>query len=142
MEVFPCELGVEFFGEGFAGLRGGCVGAPFGAFFERFGSEAFEKLRIDFFYFLDHFADDGAGFAGRVGGGAHAPEAMEDDAGDGVNHRGESGDGENVTRDFDGAFFGGALDFLDVLGVGHWADVPDVGENGARVRDRRVESWR
>jgi len=62
---------------------------------------------------------------------------MEYDAGDGVDHRGESGDGENVASDFNGALFGGALDFLDVLGAGIWADVPDVGENGARVRDQQ-----
>ena len=53
-----------------------------------------------------------------------------------MDHRGESGYGKNITRDFDGAFFCGALYFLDVLGAGIWADVPDVGENGARVRDQ------
>ena len=53
-----------------------------------------------------------------------------------MDHRGESGDGENVTRDFDGAFFCGALDFLDVLGAGSWANVPDVGENRASVSDQ------
>ena len=139
---FSLELGVEFFGEGFAGLRVGCVGAPLGAFFERFGSEALEKLRIDFFYFFDHVFDDGAGFAGGVAGGAHTPESMEDDAGDGVNHRGESGDREHIAGDFNGAFFGGALDFLEALGVGHGADVPDVAENGARVIDEEEESSR
>src|SRR5580704_3477268 len=101
-------------------MGGGAVESgwiPLGAFFEGFGSEAFEKLRVDFFYFVDHRADDGAGFARGVARGAHAPEAVEDNAGDGVNHRGEGGDGEYVTRDFDGAFLGGALDFLEALGV-------------------------
>ncbi len=112
-----------------------CVGVPLGAFFEWFGSEAIEKLRVDFFDFFDHVADYGAGFAGGVASGAHAPEAVEDDAGDGVNHGGESGDGENVAGDFDGAFFGGALDFLEALGVRHGADVPDVAEDGAGVVD-------
>ena len=111
------------------------VRAPFGAFFERFSSKTIEKLRIDFFYFVDHGPDDGAGFAGSVRGGTHAPKAMEDDAGDGVNHRCESGDGEDIARDFNGALFGGALDFLEALGMGHGADVPDVGEDGASVVD-------
>ncbi len=92
-------------------------------------------MRVDFFYFVDHCADDGAGFAGGVAGGAHAPEAVEDDAGDSVDHCCEGGNGENVTGDFDGAFFGGALDFLEALGVGHGADVPDVAEDGAGVVD-------
>ena len=52
-----------------------------------------------------------------------------------MNHRRESGDGKNVARDFNGAFFGGALDFLEALGMGHGADVPDVGEDGAGVVD-------
>ena len=60
---------------------------------------------------------------------------MENDAGDGVDHRGEGGDGKNVARDFDGAFFGGALDFLDVLGIGIRADPPNISENGAGVGD-------
>ncbi len=62
---------------------------------------------------------------------------MENDAGDGMNHRGESGDGENVTSDFDGALFGGALDFVNVLGTGVGADVPDVSENCAGVGDQQ-----
>ena len=85
---------------------------PFGAIFQRFRSKTIEKLRVDFFDFVDHGADDGAGFGGSVGGGAHAPEAMEDDAGDGVDHGGEGGDGKYITSDFDSALFGGALDFL------------------------------
>ena len=113
----------------------GRKGTPFGAFFERFGSKTIEKLGIDFFDFIDHVFDYGAGFAGGVGGGAHSPEAMENDAGDGVNHGGESGNGKNVAGDFDGAFFGGALDFLEALGVGHGADMPDIGEDGAGVVD-------
>ena len=134
---FSLELGVEFFGEGFADLRVGCICAPLGAFFYRFSPKAFEKLRIDLFYFLDHVFDYGARFAGRVAGSAHAPETVEDDAGDGVDHRGESGDGENVARDFDGTFFCCALDFLDVLGAGIRANVPNVGENGASVADKK-----
>ena len=46
---FSGELGVEFAGEGFAGLRVWRVCVPLGAFFERFGSESFEKLRDRFF---------------------------------------------------------------------------------------------
>ena len=84
-------------------------------------------MGIDFFDFVDHGTDDGAGLAGSVGGGTHAPEAVEDNAGDGVDHGGVGGDGENVAGDFDGAFFGGALDFLEALGMRHGADVPDVG---------------
>ena len=62
---------------------------------------------------------------------------MEDDARDGVDHRGESGYGEDVTCDFNGAFFRGALDLLDVLGVGIRANVPNVSENRARVSDQK-----
>jgi hypothetical protein len=113
----------------------GRKGTPFGALFERFGSKTIEKLGIDFFDFIDHVFDYGAGFAGGVGYGAHAPEAVEDDAGNGVDHGSECGDGEDIARDFDGAFFGGAFDFLEALGVGHGADVPDVGEDGAGVVD-------
>jgi hypothetical protein len=43
-----------------------------------------------------------------------------------VHHGGESGDRENVARDFDGAFFRGAFDPLKPLGMGHRAHVPDV----------------
>jgi hypothetical protein len=37
-------------------------------------------LRVNVFDVSDHVADDGASFAGRVGRGAHTPEAMEDNA--------------------------------------------------------------
>src|SRR5882762_218244 len=82
-----------------------------------------------------HRADDGAGFAGRVRGATHAPEAVQDDTGDGVHHGGEGGDGQDVAGDFDGAFLGGAFDFLETLGIGHRADVPNVVEDGAGVAD-------
>src|SRR5207249_9292467 len=110
---------------------------PFGQFFERLSTEAIEKLDVDFLYARDHRADDGAGFAGRIRGGAHAPQTVEDDAGDGVHHGGEGGDGQDVAGDFDGAFFGGALDLLETLGVGHRADVPDVVEDGAGVSNQK-----
>src|SRR5436305_648266 len=58
---------------------------------------------------------------------------MEHDAGDGVHHGRESGERQNVTRDFDGALFGGALNFLDALGMRHGADVPDVAQDFAGV---------
>ncbi len=63
---FTVELGVEFAGEGFASkwLRHRVF--PFGEFFERFGAEAVEELRVDFLYMRDHRPDDGAGFVGRV----------------------------------------------------------------------------
>jgi hypothetical protein len=56
-----------------------------------------------------------------------------------VHHGGESGDGKNVTRDFDGAFFGGAFDLLQALGMGHRADVPDVEKDfaGLGKKERR-----
>ncbi len=54
-----------------------------------------------------------------------------------MHHGGEGGDGQNVAGDFDGALFGGALDFLETLGVGHRADVPDVVEDGAGVDDQK-----
>ncbi len=110
---------------------------PFGKFLERFRSKAIEKLGVDFLDVGNHGADDGASFAGRVRGGGHAPEAVENNAGEGVDHGGEGGDGENVAGDFDSAFFGGALDFLEALGMGHGADVPDVVEDGAGVADEK-----
>ena len=125
-------------------MGGGAVESgwiPLGAVFEGFGSEAFKKLRIDFFYFFDHCADYGARLVGGVARSAHAPEAVEDNAGDGVDHRGEGSDGKNVTRDFDGAFFGGALDFVEALGVGHGADVPDVAEDGTGVVDEEERKF-
>ena len=106
---------------------------PLRAFFEGLCSETFKKLRVDGANLRDHFADDGTRFAGSVAGGTHTPETVKDDAGDGVDHRSEGGDGKNVARDFDSAFFGGALDFLEALGVGHGADVPDVAKDGAGV---------
>ena len=110
---------------------------PFGEFFKRFSSKTVEKLGVDFLDVRDHGADDGASFARGVRSGAHAPEAMEDDAGEGVDHRREGGDGKNVASDFDGALLGGALDLLEALGVGHRADVPDVIEDGAGVGDQK-----
>jgi len=86
----------------------------------------------------DHFADDGARFAGGVRSGAHAPKAMEHDAGDGVHHGGESGDGEHVASNFNSAFFRGAFDFLGALEVGHRADVPDVKKNFTRLREEEA----
>ena len=118
-----------------------CGWIPLGAVFQGFGSEAFEKLRVDLLHFINHGTDDFAGFAGGVARGAHAPEAMKDDAGDGVDHSGEGSDGENVTRDFDGTFFGGALDFLEALGVRHGADVPDVAEDGAGVVNEKEREF-
>ena len=114
-------------------VESGCI--PLGAFFEGFGSEAFKKLRVDGADLRDHCADDGAGFAGVAASRRSCARGGEDGCrGDGVNHRGESGDGEYVTRDFDGALFGGAPpDFLEALGVGHGADVPDITEDGAGV---------
>src|SRR6267378_113218 len=62
---------------------------------------------------------------------------MKNDTGEGVHHGGESGDRQDVTSNFDGALFCGALDFLETLGVGHRADVPDVIQNGAGVGDQK-----
>ena len=64
---------------------------------------------------------------------------MKNDAGDGVNHRCECGDGKDVTSDFDGTLFGGAFDFLQAFGVRHRADVPYVEKNftGLRKKERR-----
>ncbi len=94
-------------------------------------------MRVDVFYEGDHFADDDPRLAGGVGGCAHAPEAMKNDAGHGVHHGGEGGDRKNVARDFYGAFFGGALDFLEALGMRHWADMPDIEKNFARLREEK-----
>ena len=52
----------------------------------------------------------------EVGGCLHAPEAMQDDAGERVHHGGEGGYRQDVTRYFDGALFGLACDFFRRLG--------------------------
>ena len=129
----PCELCVEFPGHGFAlrDIRASVF--PFGKIFQRFGSEAFEKLRIDLFYLRDHRADYFSGFARRVARVAHTPEAVEDDAGDGVHHGGERRYRQDVTRYFYGSLFRRAFDFAYALGVGHGADVPDIVENFSRI---------
>ena len=129
-EVFPASCGVEFAGEVRRHSSWMCNILPLWQLFQGSGAEAIEKLRVELANVRDHFADDGAGFAGSVRGGAHAPEAMKDDTGDGVHHGGEGGDRQDVAGDFDGAFFGGALDFLNALGMRHRADVPDVAQNG------------
>src|SRR5262249_23498713 len=64
-------------------------------------------------------------------------QAMKNDAGDRVHHGGEGGDRQNVPCDFDGAFFGGAFDLLNALGMRHRPDVPDVVKNCARVGDQQ-----
>ena len=53
-----------------------------------------------------------------------------------MDHGGEGCDGKNVAGDFDGAFFGGALDFLETLGMRHRANVPDVVENFSGVANQ------
>src|SRR5207248_904019 len=126
------ELRVEFPGELIAPRRQ--IGSPFGQFIKRFGSKTIKKLRIDIFYVGDHLADNGAGFAGSIRGRAHAPEAMENDAGNGMHHGGEGGYGKNVASDFHGTLFSGAFDFLQAFGMGHRADVPDVEEDFAGLR--------
>ena len=125
---FSLELGVEFFGEGFAGSCVNGVGAPLGR--SSRGSVPKRSKNCGSIFFTSSTislttARDSLGVSEAA---LHAPEAVKDDAGDGVNHRGESGDRNNVARDFDGPFFCCALDFLDVLGAGIRADVPDVRE--------------
>jgi len=66
---------------------------------------------------------------------------MENDAGDRVDHCGEGGDRKYVARDFDGAFFGGALDFLDVLGIRIGADAPNISEDGAGIGDENCREF-
>ena len=84
----------------------------FDGLFHRLVVEAIEKFGIDFADGADHFADHFARFGRSVGRRLHAPEAMQDDAGKRVHHGGESGDGQDVARDFDGALFGLTRDFL------------------------------
>jgi len=62
---------------------------------------------------------------------------MKNDAGDGMNHRGECGNRENIACDFNGAFFSGTLDFLDAFGMRHRADVPDVEKDFAGLRKKK-----
>ena len=110
---------------------------PFGQLFERSGAETIEKLRIKLAHLRDHIADYGAGFARRVRSGAHAPQSVENDARDRMHHRGEGGHRQSVARNFNGALFGGAFNFLNALGMRHRADVPDVVEDGAGVGDQQ-----
>ena len=62
---------------------------------------------------------------------------MKNDAGDGMNHRGECGNRENIACDFNGAFFSGAFDFLDAFGMRHRADMPNVEKNFAGLRKKK-----
>ena len=110
---------------------------PIRALFERRCAKAIEKLRIMFAYQRDHVSDHGASFARGVASRAHAPEAMKNDAGDGVHHRRESGDRKDIAGDFYGPFFGGALDFLDVLGDGASGRRAKCREDRARVSDQQ-----
>ena len=103
--------------------------------------KAIEELRVNRFDLRNHFADDGAAFAGSVASGAHAPEPVQDDAGQSVHHGGEGGDGKDVASDFDRALFGRAFDFLQALRMGHGAYVPDVVENVARVADQNSSEF-
>jgi hypothetical protein len=130
-------LGVEFLCELVALSCSRQISFPLWKFVERFDSKTIEKLWVDIFYQGDHFADDGASFAGGVRGRAHAPEAVKDDAGDGVHHGGEGGDWQDIASDFDGALFGGAFDFLLALGMGHRTDVPDIEKNFAGLREEQ-----
>ena len=68
---------------------------------------------------------------------AHAPQPMQHDSGNGVHHGRECGQRQNVSRDFDGALFGRALDLLDAIHVRHRADMPDVVQDGARVAGKQ-----
>ena len=58
-----------------------------------------------------------------------------------MNHGGECRDRENVACDFDGTFFGGALDFLDALGMRHRADMPNVEKNFAGLRKKKSRKF-
>src|SRR5262249_9761890 len=58
-----------------------------------------------------------------------------------MNHRGVSCNGKDVAGDFDGALFGGPLDFLNVSGIGIRADLPDVAENGSRVGNEKSRKF-
>jgi len=146
---FALKLGVEFFCELFAGGNGGltvlrgriCAVGPFGDFFQRLSAEAIENC--------ESMARTCATISPITARASlvcrkRRSYARVDGArcGDGVHHGGESCERENVAGDFDGALFGGALDFLDALGMRHGADMPDVGEDFAASVTRRVESSR
>src|SRR5581483_10287814 len=47
---------------------------PLGKFLERFRPEAVEELRVHLAHKRNQLADHGAGFTGRVRGGAHSPQ--------------------------------------------------------------------
>src|SRR6266850_833029 len=137
LRSFSVELDVEFAGESFADRWLRLNIFPLRQFIQRLRTKAIEELGVYFLDVRDHGPDDGAGFAGRVRGGAHTPQAVEDDAREGLHHGGEGGDRKNVAGDFDSALFGGALDFLEPFGMGHRADVPDVVQNVTGVADQK-----
>ena len=56
---------------------------------------------------------------------------------DGATTGGERGERQNIASNLDGALFGGALDFLNALRMGHRADVPDVVQNVAGIGDKQ-----
>src|SRR5258708_24788022 len=68
------EFGVEITGEAvsFGLCRRNIL--PFGQLFERRDAKTIEKLGIELTHLRDHIADDGARFAGRVGGGTRSEE--------------------------------------------------------------------
>src|SRR5262249_49146994 len=65
-------------------------------------------------------------FARCVGSSAHAPQAVKDDAGKRMDHRGEGRDRQNIAGDFNGALFCGAFYFFQTLWMGHRPDMPNV----------------
>ncbi len=62
---------------------------------------------------------------------------MKHDARHGMNHGGERRDRQNIAGDLDGALFGGPLDFLNALGMRHWADVPNIAKDSASIVDEQ-----
>ena len=77
--------------------------------------EAIEELRIHFTDARHHLANHKARFRRRVTRRVHPPEPMQDDARKRVHHGCKSGHRQNVTRDFDRAFFRLTFHFLHAL---------------------------
>ncbi len=130
-EVRPARRAIKFPRKRFPGT-GRLL--PLRQILHRLQVEAIEELRIDFANARYHFTDDLARFGGRVARGLHAPQSMENDAGNRMHHCGEGRNGQHVTSYFNGALFGLAFDFLNSLRVGHGANVPDVRQNLAGSR--------
>ena len=87
---------------------------------------------------VDHRRHHGHALPRAVAGAHHAPEPVQHDAGDGVHHRGERGEGDHVARRLDGLLLGLAGDALHPLLGGVRRQVPQLRHDAQGVRSQEV----